>query len=118
MPTPDNHYLYERVKRMADDVYRKPSAYKSGWIVKMYKSQGGTYSDDGKPKNLKRWFEGEAWKDIGGLNYPVYRPTIRANKNTPLLVSEIDPTNLKKQIALKQRIKGSRNLPKFKSIDA
>ena len=30
MPTPDNPNLYERVKQMADDVYRKPSAYKSG----------------------------------------------------------------------------------------
>ena len=36
---------------------------------------GGTYSDDKKPKKLKQWFN-EKWLDIGGLNYPVYRPSI------------------------------------------
>jgi hypothetical protein len=46
-------------------------------------------------------------------SYPVYRPTVRVNKQTPLLVSEIDPKNLKQQIKLKQKIKGEKNLPKF-----
>ena len=117
MPTPNDPDLYERVKQMADDVYSKPSAYKSGWIVKMYKSHGGTYNDDGKPKNLKRWFK-EEWTDVGHKSYPVFRPTKRITKNPPLTVNQILPSNLKKQIALKQRIKGSRNLAKFESIDA
>ena len=83
----------------------------------MSKSQGGTYSDDGKPKNLKRWFK-EEWTDVGHKSYPVFRPTKRITKDTPLTVDEILPSNLKKQIALKLKIKGSRNLPKFESIDA
>jgi hypothetical protein len=113
MPTPVNQDLYNRVKKYADTIYKKPSAYKSGFIVKKYKELGGEYIDDNKPKNLQRWFK-EEWKDVGGLEYPVYRPTKRVSKKTPLTPSEIDPTNLKKQIIIKQDIKGDKNLPKFK----
>ena len=44
MPTPDNPSLYEKAKAIADQKYSKPSAYKSGFLVKLYKSMGGTYS--------------------------------------------------------------------------
>jgi hypothetical protein len=108
----NNQALYDKVKLYADQIYKKPSAYKSGFIVKTYKEQGGTYSDNKKEKPLKDWFKAE-WKDIGGKDYPVYRPTIRVNKKTPLTVKEIDPDQLKKQIALKQKIQGSKNLPPF-----
>ena len=33
--------LYDLVKQKADEVYKKPSAYKSGYIVKMYKQLEG-----------------------------------------------------------------------------
>ncbi len=105
--------LYQKAKKIADEKYKKPSAYKSGFIVKTYKELGGTYSDDKQPKELKQWFK-EKWVDVGNMSYPVYRPTVRVNKQTPLLVSEIDPKNLKKQIKLKQKIKGEKNLPPFK----
>lgn len=114
MPIIENPKLYNTVKRQADKVYGKPSAYKSGWIVKTYKQRGGTYLDDGKSKDLKRWFK-EDWADIGDNDYPVYRPTKRISKDTPLTASEIDPTQAKKQIKLKQEIKGDANLPKFKA---
>jgi hypothetical protein len=113
MPKILNQPLYDQVKKEADKIYIKPSAYKSGYIVKKYKELGGTYADDGKTKNLKRWFQ-EDWKDIGGLAYPVYRPTLKISEKTPLTVSEIDKKNLKEQIKLKQKIKGSKNLPGFK----
>ena len=112
MPTPKNKKLYNLVKLEADLKYKKPSAYKSGYIVKRYKFLGGEYINDEKPKNLKRWFQ-EEWKDVGNSAYPVYRPTKRINTNTPLLVSEINKKNLTEQILLKQRIKGDYNLPKF-----
>jgi len=112
MPIPKNKILYDEVKKKADSIYLKPSAYKSGYIVKEYLKRGGEYINDGKDKNLKRWFR-EEWKDIGNKEYPVYRPTKRVNKNTPLTVSEINKKNLKKQIVLKQKIKGSKNLPPF-----
>lgn len=113
MPIIENQKLYNQVKREADGIYKKPSAYKSGWIVKTYKQRGGTYKDDNKEKPLKRWFK-EGWSDIGGLEYPVYRPHIRVNKKTPLTASEIDPKHTLGQILLKQIYQGNKNLPKFK----
>lgn len=117
----DNPKLYEQAKKIADEKYSKPSAYKSGFIVKTYKELGGTYTDDKNPKDLKRWFK-EDWKDIGNKewgyaptrqkeHYPVYRPTKRISEKTPLLPKEIN--NLSQQIKLKQKIKGTRNLPPF-----
>ena len=75
---------------------------------------GGRYADDGNPKNLKRWFK-EDWKDVAGMDYPVYRPTKKVSKNTPLIPSEIEPTSLVEQSILKQKIKGKSNLPPFKA---
>ena len=113
MPIPKDKTLYEKVKKMADQVYTKPSAYKSGYIVKKYKELGGEYIDDNQPKELKRWFS-ERWENINpNKGYPVLRPTVRINKQTPLTVSEIDKKQLKEQIKLKQIIKGKKNLPKF-----
>jgi hypothetical protein len=117
MPIVNDKNLYAKVKKMADEIYKKPSAYKSGYIVKKYKELGGTYKDDNEPKELKRWFE-ENWKNIDPnktkTSYPVFRPTVRVNKKTPLTVSEIDKKQLKEQIKLKQKIKGEKNLPPFK----
>ena len=112
MPTPKDPALYERVKKEADGKFDKPSAYKSGWIVKTYKDRGGTYSGAKPKKGLTRWYK-EMWADVGDGDYPVFRPTKRVNKDTPLTVDEIDPKNLKRQIALKQKIKGDSNLPPF-----
>jgi hypothetical protein len=112
MPEVLDKSLYAAVKKYADEIYKKPSAYKSGFIVQEYKRRGGRYGDDNKPKDLKRWFS-EEWKDIGNKEYPVYRPTKRVSSKTPLTASEIDPEQAKKQIALKQKIKGSNNLPPF-----
>ena len=112
----DNPDLYEKAKTIVYKQYPKHSAYRSGQLVKKYKDIGGTYSGT-KPKGgLSRWFK-EKWQDINPnkteTSYPVYRPTIRVNKKTPLTASEINPIQAKKQIALKQKIKGSKNLPQF-----
>ena len=87
-----NQELYDKVKLHADQIYKKPSAYKSGFIVKTYTQLGGTYTDDKKDKPLKRWFK-EKWEDIGNEKYPVYRPTIKITKKTPLIPSEIENQN-------------------------
>jgi hypothetical protein len=111
--TINNPALYAKAKRIADRTYKKPSAYKSGFIVKTYKELGGTYRNNpSSPKTLKRWFK-EKWADIGHKSYPVYRPTKRINKHTPLTASEIDPVQARKQIRLKQKIRGKSNLPRF-----
>ena len=127
MPIILDKKLYALARQKADVIYKKSSAYKSGYIIKTYKELGGRYKDDHKQKKLARWFK-EDWKDIGNSaqvlqsqhagaskNYPVYRPTIRINKGTPLTYDEIDKKQLKKQIKLKQVIKGDKNLPRFKS---
>jgi hypothetical protein len=106
--------IYSLAKRWADSVYDKPSAYKSGAIVKKYKELGGRYGGAEKKKTaLNRWFQ-EEWRDVGGKDYPVYRPTKKINSKTPLITTEIDPKDLKHKITQKQRIKGSRNLSPFR----
>ena len=90
MTEPKNKQLYSKVKAEADEVFKKPSAYKSGWIVREYKKRGGKYLGSKKQDGLTRWFK-EEWDDIGGKDYPVYRPTKRITKDTPLTASEIDP---------------------------
>jgi hypothetical protein len=118
MPTILDQQLYDQVKKEADEKYKKHSAYKSGWIVKTYKERGGKYADDGKPKNLARWYK-EDWTSLSRPEeYPVYRPTKRINKSTPLTATEIDPKQLKSQIKIKQYIKGMSNLPPFKKKEA
>jgi len=114
MPIILDKKIYALARKRADAIYKKSSAYKSGYIVKTYKELGGRYATDSNPKLLARWFR-EDWKDIGNKEYPVYRPAIRVTKKTPLTISEIDPKQLKKQIALKQQIKGKKNLPPFKA---
>lgn len=106
--------LYEKAKAKVYAIYKKPSAYRSGALVKEYKRLGGTYSGQKTKMGLTAWFR-EMWKDVGKKDYPVYRPTVRVNKDTPLTVREIDPKNLRKQIELKQKIKGNKNLPPFRA---
>jgi hypothetical protein len=114
MNKPLDEELYEIVKYIADIKYKKNSAYKSGFQVKLYKELGGEYSGTKTDEGLSRWYK-EEWKDYGNKDYPVYRPSKKIDKKkTPLTVDEIDPKNLKEQIKLKQLIKGDSNLPKFK----
>jgi hypothetical protein len=108
----DNPELYEKAKRIVYQQYPKHSAYRSGQLVKKYKELGGTYSGKKDNTGLTNWFK-EDWKDIGGLEYPVYRPTKRVSKDTPLTPHQIDPVNLLQQILLKQQYKGDKNLPAF-----
>jgi hypothetical protein len=109
---PLDEALYARVKAEADKKYKKHSAYKSGWVVKRYKELGGKYK--GEPAGLKRWFK-EEWQDVGSKegDYPLYRPTKRVTKDTPKTASEVGELRLIVQDKLKQKIKGSKNLPKF-----
>ena len=116
MPTPANPKLYEKAKKIVYSQYDKPSAYRSGALVKKYKEMGGTYTDDKKEPSLSRWFL-EKWEDVNPDrrkgSYPVYRPTVRVNEKTPKTKSEIGKDRLREQSKLKQKIKGKGNLPKF-----
>jgi len=110
---PLNKALYEKAKAIVYKQYKKPSAYRSGALVKKYKELGGRYKDDGE-KNLKRWFQ-EDWQDVGQKegDYPLYRPTKRVSKDTPTTAGELSAKRLAEQDKLKQQIKGRQNLPPF-----
>ena len=114
MPIIINKDLYDMARKITDEKFgKKTSAYRSAFLVKTYKQMGGLYKDDFKEKKLSRWFN-EKWVDVGNREYPVFRPLIRMTEDTPLTLDEIDKQNLKKQIKLKQIIKGNKNLPPFK----
>lgn len=51
---PKNKRLYEKVKKEAEKKFDKPSAYRSGWIVREYKERGGTYTGKRKSSELKK----------------------------------------------------------------
>jgi hypothetical protein len=112
-----NKQLYQEVKDYIYAKIPKHSAHRSGHVIKEYKRRGGKFRDDGKERKLSRWFN-EKWKDVNPNktrgSYPVYRPTVRINKRTPLTLREIDREDLIKQSRRKQVIKGSRNLRPFK----
>lgn len=118
MSEPVDKGLYNQVKKYADLVYDKPSAYKSGFIVKTYKDYGGRYKGDkSKDSDLGRWFK-EEWEDIDDNEddkYPTFRPTIRINEKTPITKGELDYDEKRKKIKEKQKIKGKRNLQPFVS---
>jgi hypothetical protein len=114
-PEPKNKALYEKVKRRVYKRITKHSAYRSGIVVKEYKSEGGTYSGDKSKGKLGRWFK-EDWKNQrGGTGYKkkgdIYRPTKRINKDTPATHSEL--TKGEKERAMKIKAKGGR-VKKFK----
>ena len=117
---PLNEKLWKECKSEIMERYKgKWSAYASGALVKLYKEKGGKFKDDKKGRLLSRWYK-EQWEDVNpektDESYPVYRPT-KKFKGTPLTVDEIDPENLLEQSRLKQKIKGTENLPKFKGGD-
>lgn len=115
--------LYEKVKKEANKLFdEKTSIYKSAWIVREYKKRGGLYLGD-KGQGLKQWFK-EKWIDLnrpdgkGGFkpcgrentknhDYPLCRPTIKINKNTPKTVSEISIEKINKLKKQKKKIKSS-----------
>lgn len=113
---PKDLFLYNLVKNEADNIYKKNSAYKSGYIQKRYQDLGGKYIDDNKPKKLQQWYK-EKWIDINSIlnksGYPTYRPQLRVNKSTPKTIEEIPLKKLNEQYKLKQIIKDKYNLPKF-----
>ena len=115
MSEPTNKKLYEKVKAEIYKKYPQHSAYRSGLLVKEYKSQGGKYSGTKDNAPLSKWFR-EKWSNQrgeSGYKYKsdVYRPTKRISKDTPATFSELS----KKEIARARREKASTGrVEKFK----
>ena len=94
-----NKSLYKKAKKIADETYKRPSAYKSMFIVKKYQELGRKYTK--KTKGLSRWRD-EKWVSVAdyldGKNVPcgsdkigsnACRPTKRVDKNTPITIQEV-----------------------------
>ena len=99
MSQPTDKKLYEKVKTEIYKKYPQHSAYRSGLLVKEYKSRGGKYSGkENQSTGLNRWFR-EGWKNQrneSGYKYKsdVYRPTKRITKDTPATFSELSKKRL------------------------
>lgn len=117
MPTPKDTALYERAKKKVYPKYDKPSAYRSGALVKEYKKMyedkhGSTAAYGGTKENtgLTRWYK-EDWKNQRGeTGYSkkgdVYRPTKRVTKDTPKTFNELNKSQVK--TAMKKKASGRR----------
>ena len=104
MDIPDNvknPSLYRKAKKIADETYKRNSAYKNMFLVKKYKDLGGTYSGEKTDKGVTRWNK-EKWIQvvpflekgqkiacgIGGGGKGC-RPSKRIDKDTPTTIQEL-----------------------------
>lgn len=98
---PANASLWKRIKLQADKIYKKPSAYKSGFIVKKYKEEGGTFvHKKNANEGLSRWFA-EEWKNQHGKTgyahaNDVYRPSKKVTSKTPKTWNELSEKQIEK----------------------
>ena len=103
-----NPKLYAKAKKIADDTYKKPSAYKSMFIQKKYMELGGKYKKKGK--GLATWRK-EKWVSVKDyLNGKIIecgddkignnacRPTKRINKDTPITIQEVLKKHTKEKV--------------------
>lgn len=114
MNIPRDKDLYEKIKKEITDKH-KPSAYRSGLIVKKYKEEyekkhkkDDYYIGKKNKDGLIRWF-GEEWKNQRGeIGYKkkgdVYRPTIRINKETPTTFKELSKKEIDKAMKEKKKL--------------
>ena len=116
--------VYKKAKSMADEKYGSgTSAYKSGYIVTMYKSMGGKFKGS-KPtvrSGLRRWYKGEKWIQV--LPYlqsgkiiecgaysttktgKACRPLKRQNASSPITIEELLKIHSKKSLVNAARAK-------------
>lgn len=114
-PTPKDLKLYNKIKTYYTKKY-KPSAYRSGLIVRDYKNE---YFKKYNDKNayygiyqplsgLSRWFLEEWTNERGNIGYEkpddIYRPNIRITDKTPLTFKELTPQRIKKAKLEKKNI--------------
>ena len=100
MTNPKDKILYEKAKKKIYKQYDKPSAYRSGALVKEYKrlyenkyGKTDAYSGKKKKDGLTRWYKEEWRNQRGEVGYKkkgdVYRPTKRITKDTPKTFNEL-----------------------------
>ena len=100
--------LYKQATEAIKEKYPKHSAYRSGLIVKMYKTLGGRYSGDRNSSKLKRWFQEQWTNEIGRVGYEpghtLYRPNIKVSKETPTTWQELNAEDIQQAKEQKQKM--------------
>lgn len=105
-----NPALYKRARKIADDTYKRNSAYKNMFLVKKYKELGGSYSGDKTDKGVNRWNK-EKWIQVTpflesgkkiacgfGEGGKGCRPSKRIDKQTPTTIQELVKKHGKKPL--------------------
>lgn len=112
MTTPKDQRLYDTIKNEIIIKY-KPSAYRSGLIVRKYKKaylekygNNNAYYGNKENSNLQRWFK-EKWVNQRGAvgysaPYDIYRPSIKVNRKTPKTYAELTSADLTRAMREKQ----------------
>jgi len=124
MVKPKNKKLYEKVKSLTKKKFKVyPSAYANYWLSREYKKRGGKYigkKSKSKSSGLDRWTK-EKWINVCKLpkkvkcgrskasgknwkkDYPYCRPSVRVNKSTPKLASELSKAEIRRRCSQKQK---------------
>jgi hypothetical protein len=106
---PLNKVLYNTIKMEASKKFKSPSGvYRSSWIVKEYLRRGGKYSGKKDTSSgISRWFKEDLKRPIKtgyapcgratkSGDYPLCRPSVRVNKQTPKTYKEISQKSIRK----------------------
>lgn len=93
--------LYKKAKQLADQTYKRQSAYKSMFIVKTYKELGGRYRGNKNLSGVNKWNR-EQWIQVipyletgkkihcgSGENTKACRPIKRVDSKTPITLPEL-----------------------------
>lgn len=96
-----NPVLYRRARKIADETYKRNSAYKSMFIQKKYQDLGGKYKGKKNMKGVTKW-NSEKWVQVVpfleedkripcgfGSNSKGCRPTVRVDSNTPSTIQQL-----------------------------
>lgn len=114
---PTDQALYDRIKARVYKANPTHSAYRSGQIVKQYKTaykkkhnKTDAYQGTKTKEGLTRWYKEEWRTQDGSKTYKkkgdIFRPTKRVSKKTPTTMGELSKTRVKK--AMKQKKKTGR----------
>jgi len=130
MSKPLDLNLYNKVKEMANKVFKSPTGiYRSMWISRKYTELGGLYDKPKSKSKVDRWLS-EKWVDLnqpikqnnkivgykkcGTKNtqnnlYPLCRPSKRITKESPEAYQTIEKKIIDKANKLKQILKNKGN---------
>lgn len=117
--------IYDRARKLADEKYKKHSAYKSMYMIEQYEKLGGRINPKFKKSGTDTWNK-EIWKNATPIamgieskikdlpacgkkhskqknNPTICRPTKKVNKDTPELLQTFSKSQIKKALEIKKK---------------